>query len=182
MLIAPILLIIFFGVYRAIRKHRRQEARLTYMKKQMQAMARLASLGKISATLAHEIKNPLNFVINFSVGAEEVLKDSKEALAAYQEHPNTEKLQFLGETLEELQTTNRYIQDHGYRVDRIIKQILGHTHQPNNEKTIRSLNEMIEEQLYLVNKTLIRPREGQQIQLLTNFDQIIFHITITVLI
>lgn len=94
---------------------------MTESEKQQQ---KLASLGMLSAGIAHEIQNPLNFVINFSKISEKLLKDLKEILEDVCDDIDEEDAEDMTGIIEDLSTNLQKIQEHGTRAIDIIQGIL----------------------------------------------------------
>jgi signal transduction histidine kinase len=110
---------------------------------------KMASLGQLTAGIAHEIKNPLNFVNNFaslSVELLDELKDAAEpALGALDEGRREE----LDETIGMLTGNLEKIAEHGKRADNIVKSMLEHSRGVSGERREVDLNALVEESLNL---------------------------------
>jgi signal transduction histidine kinase len=110
---------------------------------------KMASLGQLTAGIAHEIKNPLNFVNNFADLSVELLDELKEtaapAIAALSQGKRIE----IDETIGMLTGNLEKIAEHGRRADGIVKSMLEHSRGSSGERRSVDLNGLIEEALNL---------------------------------
>jgi NADP-dependent 3-hydroxy acid dehydrogenase YdfG len=110
---------------------------------------KMASLGQLTAGIAHEIKNPLNFVNNFADLSVELLDELKEtaapAIAVLDEDNRTE----IDETIGMLTGNLEKIAEHGRRADGIVKSMLEHSRGTSGERRSVDLNGLMEEALNL---------------------------------
>ncbi|MGE3742927.1 MAG: GAF domain-containing protein [Geminicoccaceae bacterium] len=110
---------------------------------------KMASLGQLTAGIAHEIKNPLNFVNNFAGLSIELLDELKEvagpALATLDEDKRTE----LEETMSLLIGNLGKIAEHGRRADGIVKSMLSHSRGGGGDWRPSDINALVEEALNL---------------------------------
>jgi two-component system NtrC family sensor kinase len=102
---------------------------------------KLASLGELTAGIAHEIQNPLNFVNNFSEVSTELLQELKEELAEVPE--------IAQEILEDLNQNLEKISYHGKRASGIVRNMLEHSRASTGERQSVNLNALAEEYLKL---------------------------------
>jgi len=110
---------------------------------------KMASLGQLTAGIAHEIKNPLNFVNNFASLSVELLDELKEAAAPAILALGEDKRAEVGEVFDMLTSNLEKITEHGKRADGIVKSMLEHSRGGSGERRSVDLNGVIEEALNL---------------------------------
>lgn len=94
------------------------------LREQLLQQQKLASLGMLSAGIAHEIQNPLNFVINFSKMSEKLLADIKDIIDDIQDKIDEDDADDLADIADDLTTNMQKIREHGERAISIIQGIL----------------------------------------------------------
>ena len=108
---------------------------------QVIAEQKLSSLGQLAAGVAHEIKNPLNFVSNFANVSIE-LADEIEDLMKQEENLDLEEIKSI---LEEMRTSLGKIKEHGKRADNIVRSMLEHSRSKEGEWRKTNLNALLKQ-------------------------------------
>ena len=110
---------------------------------------KMASLGQLTAGIAHEIKNPLNFVNNFAGLSVELLDELKQTAAPGIATLDEDTRAEIDETVEMLTGNLQKIAEHGSRADGIVKSMLAHSRGGSGERQAVDINSVIEEALNL---------------------------------
>ena len=129
---------------------------------------KLASLGQLTAGIAHEIKNPLNFVNNFSAVSVELIDELREALGGA--HLDSKLRAEISEIADTLQGNLDKVVQHGKRADAIVKNMLLHSRQGSGEHRPVDINALVEESLNLAYHGARAEKQGFTITLERSFD------------
>jgi GAF domain-containing protein len=129
---------------------------------------KLASLGQLTAGIAHEIKNPLNFVNNFSGVSVELIDELQQALAGA--NLDTKLRSEISEIAETLQGNLDKVVQHGKRADAIVKNMLLHSREGSGEHRPVDINAIVEESLNLAYHGARAEKQGFNITLERSLD------------
>jgi signal transduction histidine kinase len=129
---------------------------------------KLASLGQLTAGIAHEIKNPLNFVNNFSGVSAELIDELQEALTDVS--LNEKRRSEIAELMGTLRGNLDKIVQHGKRADAIVKNMLLHSREGSGEHRPVDINALVEEGLNLAYHGARAEKQGFNITLERRFD------------
>ena len=129
---------------------------------------KLASLGQLTAGIAHEIKNPLNFVNNFSAVSVELIDELREALGGA--HLDGKLRAEIAGIADMLQGNLDKVVQHGKRADAIVKNMLLHSRQGSGEHRPVDINALVEESLNLAYHGARAEKQGFNITLERSFD------------
>jgi two-component system NtrC family sensor kinase len=150
-LIAGLLLVSVFGLLMLRNNKQKQKinaklqntlANLQATQKQLVQSEKMASLGELTAGIAHEIQNPLNFVNNFA----EVNVELIDELETEANKGNLEEVKLLAKDIKENETK---INHHGKRADAIVKSMLQHSRKSSGQKELTDINALCDEYLRL---------------------------------
>jgi GAF domain-containing protein len=129
---------------------------------------KLAELGQLTAGIAHEIKNPLNFVNNFSALSVELIDELGEALARVSADEQTRD--DIVELAQTLRGNLDKIAQHGKRADAIVKNMLLHSREGSSERRPVDVNAVVEESLNLAYHGARAEKQGFAITVERSFD------------
>ena len=132
---------------------------------------KMASLGQLTAGIAHEIKNPLNFVNNFATLSNELLDELKDIAAPAIDALPKDKREELDETMELLTGNLEKIAEHGRRADGIVKSMLAHSRGGSGERQMVDLNALLDESLNLAYHGARAQDQSFNISLERDFDK-----------
>jgi len=132
---------------------------------------KMASLGELTAGIAHEIQNPLNFVNNFSEVSKELLLEMKEELDLDNRNEAMEIMQDIIQNLEK-------INHHGKRADGIVKGMLQHSRSSSGSKEPTDINALADEYFRLAYHGLRAKDKSFNATMVSDFDDNIGHVSV----
>jgi len=115
------------------------------LREELTVQEKLASLGALTAGIAHEIKNPLNFVLNFAQLAEDLAREQRERIERLAAKIDPQDLAALREIGTDMAQNIAKIKEHGSRADHVISSMLSHSRGQKGERRPTDLNGLVKE-------------------------------------
>lgn len=131
---------------------------------------KMASVGMLTTGIAHEIKNPLNFVNNFSDLSVELLGELSEELEIYKKNPTEDATAAINDIIKDLQTNCQKINEHGKRADGIVKNMLLHSQEASVQREKIDVNNLIDENVRLAYDTYKAKDKNLMVELEKEYD------------
>ncbi|MBW4576210.1 MAG: AAA family ATPase [Aphanothece sp. CMT-3BRIN-NPC111] len=156
-------------------KEKNQELETTLQKlkatqAQIIAQEKLASLGALTAGIAHEIKNPLNFVNNFAELSAELTQELLEEIENQKDRLESETREYIEEILKDLKQNAKKINEHGKRADNIVRGMLMHSRGQSGNRQLTDINALLAESINLAYHGMRAKEPYFNIALETSYD------------
>ncbi len=110
---------------------------------------KLASLGQLTAGIAHEIKNPLNFVNNFAQLSKELVTELREEFEKVKDKLGKDTVDNFEDIISNIEQNASKINEHGNRADSIVRSMLQHSRGKSGERILSDINSILDEDLNL---------------------------------
>ena len=143
------------------------------MQEQLVVSEKLASLGRLTAGVAHELKNPLNFITNFASLARELVAELRETLSADPARLAIDVAREEGDLLEDLEVNTGKIAEHGQRADAIIRNMLAHSRATPGERRPTDLNALLDEYVGLAYHGMRASHSGFNVDIRRDYDPVL---------
>jgi len=118
---------------------------LTAAQRRLVQSEKMASLGQLTAGIAHEIKNPLNFVNNFASLSRELIEELREQLEGVRDRVGPAASQEIDDIFGDLDLNLDKIGEHGKRADGIVRGMLDHSRESSHAVEATDINKLLEE-------------------------------------
>jgi histidine kinase len=130
-------------------KVEQRTAALKAAQKQIIAKEKLSSLGALTAGVAHELRNPLNFVNNYAEGSVELTEELLEEIDNQSEHFDADTLEYIKQMLIDIRDNAAAIHQHGQRAEGIIHNMMQHARTDNSARQLTDLNALLDQAVQL---------------------------------
>lgn len=146
-------------------------AELKTAQKQIVASEKLASLGALTAGVAHEIRNPLNFVTSLATLSEELTSEIAEQIDRQFQNLDSESLELINENLTYLKRNVSEINEQGQRANSIIQSMLMHARSEGSIRQKTDINALVAQALQLAYHSIRAKDKTFNLTLKTDYDQ-----------
>ena len=142
---------------------------------QLLVQAKLASLGQLTAGVAHQIMNPLNFVNNFAALSVDAAQELKEEIGKIEDGGSKivdrENLASLKEILDTLEQNAEKINYHGKRADGIVRSMMQHARSSSGQRELTDVNALLDDAVNLVYHGLLARETTCAIAIRKEYDE-----------
>jgi len=146
-------------------------AELKTAQKQIVASEKLASLGALTAGIAHEIRNPLNFVTSLATLSEELTSEIAEQIDRQFQNLDSESLELINENLTYLKRNVSEINEQGQRANSIIQSMLMHARSEGSIRQKTDINALVAQALQLAYHSIRAKDKTFNLTIETDYDQ-----------
>ncbi|MEA5468832.1 ATP-binding protein [Spirulina sp. 06S082] len=146
------------------------KANLEEAQSQLIAREKLATLGLLSAGVAHEIRNPLNFITNYAETSEELIKEVLENLEKHRDRFDPQDFSYFQEILKDIQNNASIIYQQGQRVEGIIRSMMQHARSEQNSHQPTDINELLDRAAQLAYHSRRASKQGIFIDICKEYD------------
>lgn len=155
-----------------------QAVRLEAQQKQLVQQEKMASLGQLTGGIAHELKNPLNFITNFAGLSVELIDELNEEFGENPEQTVQEAMEASGDLLEDLKTNAEKIREHGRRADGIIRSMLAHSRAKPGPRRMAKLNSLLDEYVGLAYHGMRAEHQSFNVDIVREYDDAVGELAI----
>lgn len=127
----------------------KKNVEITTARDQLIVQEKLASLGNLTAGIAHEIKNPLNFIINFAEDSGALSEELTELIAEKIKDEQAENREEWLQILEDIKLNASVIEKNGYKIDRIVRSMMDHARGKSSNWELIDVNLLLDENIDL---------------------------------
>jgi len=149
---------------------------LRQAQRQLITQEKLASLGTLTAGIAHELRNPLNFVTNFAELSNGLIEDLASHLGTAETSTNAVERPNVDETLDLLKLNTGKIAEHGHRANKIIEGMLLHSRSSGGKREPTDVNALLAESAAFACHAIRARDPGFRVELVCDYDDSVGHV------
>ena len=150
--------------------------KLKAAQEQIIANEKLTFLGTLTAGIAHELRNPLNFVYNYAEGSMELIEEVMTELDHQSEHWSGEALVHITELLMDIRDNSVAIYQHGQRAEGVIRSMMQHARTGSNQYESTDLNALLAQAVQLAYHSMRAKNPSFNIAIHSDYDPSIGHL------
>ena len=162
--------IFFSAILRDITDQKEAEQELLRVQNQLAHSKKMASLGKLTAGIAHEIKNPLNFVNNFAQLTSDLVDEVGELIEENKTKSVEDINAALEDTLVAIKRNAEAINRHGHRADSIVKSMMNHAGGGVGQPQSADVNDLVEVAIELAHEGWLNENTQSEFDIERDFD------------
>ena len=155
---------------RLLMELRQKNSEILETQRQLVLQEKMATLGTMVAGIAHELKNPLNFINNFSEIAQGLTEELRESLILHREKVDPDVVEYIRSILDDLDENTRLINGHGRKADQVIHKMMDLSGTGTGTPRPTNLNTLIDEFAELAHHRLLARDQVIQVAMEKRFD------------